>query len=406
MDENIRTLRTKENRYDILSDDLSQSDICEKKIAIVINLYYKDLLDAEVEYIDAIPKECDVYLISSSDDVITVLSGRYKDSRYIILKKDNRGRDLSALLVCFKHYWANYDYVCFLHDKKTSFVPDYVRPDIDFWVKNLWMNSIGSADYVRNVVSEFEKDEKLGLLVPPEPEGMYTSEWSRPRWYDGDFEQVKNLAKKLDIESDIVISKPTFTLGSVFWCRKEALRKLWEYNWKYEDFPDEPMPSGGTISHAIERIIGYVVQDAGYSVGTVMSTSYASEFFSFLQNNINKMMWCLHEEGVSTEFSYYDRKITEKKTFVNYLDSHPRIYIYGAGTVGRRVSSEITRLGYKVEKFIVTYKLDDEDNVISIEEFKSQPGDGIVVAVGGRYIDEIEKILNEIDIKDYFKYGL
>lgn len=403
---NIRDIRTEECKYYILSSDLSGSSPL-KKIAIVINLYYEDLLKREYVYIDRLPFEVDVFLITSQETLFTELNERYKEyDNFTILRKENRGRDLSALLVCFKSYWEHYDYICFLHDKKTSFVPEYVRTDIDFWVKNLWMNSIGSYEFIKNVIIEFEKDERLGLLVPPEPEGLYTSEWSRPRWYEGDYENVEKLAAELGVASNISKSKPAFTLGSVFWCRKEALRKLFDYDWKYEDFPEEPMLSGGTISHAIERIIGYVAQDAGFSVGTVMSTTYASEFFSFLQANINNMMWCLYDEGQPTQFSYYDKKFTEKKDFINYLDSHPRLYIYGAGTVGQRVSAEITRLGYKVEKFIVTNKLDDEDNVISIDEFKSQLGDGIIVAVSGKYNDEIEKTLSKKYIEDYFKYSL
>lgn len=32
----------------------------------------------------------------------------------------NRGRDVSALLVATKKFIMNYDYVCFMHDKKVT----------------------------------------------------------------------------------------------------------------------------------------------------------------------------------------------------------------------------------------------------------------------------------------------
>lgn len=401
---NIRDIRTEECKYYILSSDLSGSSPL-KKIAIVINLYYEDLLKREYVYIDRLPFEVDVFLITSQETLFTELNERYKEyDNFTILRKENRGRDLSALLVCFKAYWEHYDYICFLHDKKTSFVPEYVRPDIDFWVKNLWMNSIGSYEFIKNVIIEFEKDERLGLLVPPEPEGLYTSEWSRPRWYEGDYENVEKLAAELGVASNISKSKPAFTLGSVFWCRKEALRKLFDYDWKYEDFPDEPMPSGGTISHAIERIIGYVAQDAGYSVGTVMSTSYASEFFSFLQNNINKMMWCLHNDGKPTEFAYYDNIYADERGLINYLDEHSRLFIYGAGQIGKSLENRIRRWGYKVEKFIVTDNRQPYDNAINLEDYVYELGDGIIVAVSEKYIPEIKKELFDRSVSDYFVF--
>lgn len=404
---NVRDIRTEESKYYILSSDVSEGVSTKKKIAIAINLYYEDLLEQEYLYIDGIPSVVDIFLFSSQISVIDKLKERYSGYCNIVIElKENRGRDLSALLVTFKKFWDKYDYVCFVHDKKTTFAPDYAKMDIDFWEKNLWTNSVGTREFIENVINLFETEDELGLLVPPEPEGMYTSEWSRPRWYERDFENVKKLSALLKIESDIVVSKPPFTLGSVFWCRQEALRKLWKYDWKYNSFPEEPMPTGGTISHAIERIIGYVVQDAGFSVGTVMNATYTSEFFSFLQKNINKMMYCHNYDGIPTEFSYYearyDQIFDENQELINYLEKKPRILIYGAGKIGKETRQKIERLNYKIEGFIVTKKEDFEGKTISLDEYKKKVGDGIIIAVSAKYIDEIKRELEERGITDYF----
>ena len=53
-------------------------------------------------------------------------------------------------------------------------------------------------------------------------------------------------------------------VGTVYWSRVDALRKLFEYEWKYEDFDMEPLAEDGTLSHAIERILEFVARDAGY----------------------------------------------------------------------------------------------------------------------------------------------
>lgn len=63
--------------------------------------------------------------------------------------------------------------------------------------------------------------------------------------------------------------------GSVFWFRVKALAPLFDHGWKHEDFPPEPLPQDGTISHAIERIYPFVAQGAGYYPAQAMSADYA-----------------------------------------------------------------------------------------------------------------------------------
>ena len=44
----------------------------------------------------------------------------------------------------------------------------------------------------------------------------------------------------------------------------DALKPLFEYGWKYEDFlPEGQMGEDGTVSHAIERANGYICQSQG-----------------------------------------------------------------------------------------------------------------------------------------------
>lgn len=61
-------------------------------------------------------------------------------------------------------------------------------------------------------------------------------------------------------------------IGSVW----KALKPLYEYGWRYEDFlPEGKMGVDGTISHAIERANGYIAQSQGYYPAWVMSDKYA-----------------------------------------------------------------------------------------------------------------------------------
>lgn len=81
-----------------------------------------------------------------------------------------------------------------------------------------------------------------------------------------------------DLGIDIPISgekSPIAPYGSVFWFRPKALEPLFAHGWQHSDFPPEPLPQDGTISHAIERIYPFVAQSAGYYPAVVMSKNYA-----------------------------------------------------------------------------------------------------------------------------------
>lgn len=93
------------------------------------------------------------------------------------------------------------------------------------------------------------------------------------------------------------------------------------------------MPLDYTISHAIERIFGYVAQDAGYDVGTVMTERYASWSLLFLQDYVRKMFYELSRRtGVE---SFHHMRIFDAEDRVwDYVRTHKKFYLYGAGKFG------------------------------------------------------------------------
>ena len=74
--------------------------------------------------------------------------------------------------------------------------------------------------------------------------------------------------------------------------RPKALEKLLGHEWKYENFPAEPLPWDGTVLHAVERIYGFCAQDAGYYPGWVLCREDAErEVF-----NLTQMLYTLNHE--------------------------------------------------------------------------------------------------------------
>jgi lipopolysaccharide biosynthesis protein len=51
----------------------------------------------------------------------------------------------------------------------------------------------------------------------------------------------------------------------MFWAKTKAIRPIASLGLRYEDFPEERGQLDGTLAHAIERILFYVCELAGYS---------------------------------------------------------------------------------------------------------------------------------------------
>ena len=237
-----------------------------KKAAIIVHLHYFDTIEYYLKYIEKIPDTIEILITTSSDEVRDRLCKTKfrKQCNCRIIQKPNRGRDISAFLVACREEILKYEYICFLHDKKEKC--ELYKKDTEEWIRCLWENMIGSIEYIDNILLTFCENLNLGLLVPPSPLSDHFASAYLNTWYKN-FYQTKKLVEQMNLACDLNEDKPPITLGSVFWARVSALKKLLEIEWKYEDFDEEPLKNEGTTSYAIERILAYVAQDAGYDTG-------------------------------------------------------------------------------------------------------------------------------------------
>lgn len=248
-----------------------------KKIALVMHIYYEDQADMCLKYAKSMPKETDVYISTDTDAKVEVIKNVFSAmpcNKLEVRRRNNVGRDLSTLIVEFRKEILQYDYVCYAHDKK---VKQLEPRTIGYgFAYKCFENVLASEDYVRNVLNLFEKHERLGMVAPPPPNhGEYYfiigQEWGL------NYGVTKELADKLELNVPISEKfEPISALGSMFWFRPKALYKLLDYPWTYEELPKEPVAEDGTILHAVERIHGYAAQAAGYYSGYLMCDTCAA----------------------------------------------------------------------------------------------------------------------------------
>ncbi|QNM06870.1 rhamnan synthesis F family protein [Qiania dongpingensis] len=245
------------------SHDMSET-IRKKGVALIYHFFFEDLLDECLHYAGSMPEEADIYITTGSQEKKRMLEEAFRcfPNRVSVILVENRGRDVSALLVGAKSIVPKYGYICFVHDKKVA----YLRPQSQgaSWSYKCFENILKNQHLVNNVIRLFEENPRLGLLTtaPPNHAVYYPTlgyEWA------ANFDNVKKLAKKLNIHVPISPDKePIAPLGSMFWFRSKALQRLFDEDWDYPDFPPEPLKGDGTISHAIERVHSFVAQEAGY----------------------------------------------------------------------------------------------------------------------------------------------
>lgn len=253
--------------------------------AFIYHVYFMDLLEDTCRYIASLPEETDLYITSTEDKIPQIREYMQQHGishQATFIPVINRGRDVSALLVaaCPVVLSGKYDVIGFAHDKKSSQNQEngHHGTESQGFAYKLMENTLGSEAYVKNILTLFAENPRLGQVAPPPPYHALYFAHTIPHDWGANYEITKELLEdRLGIHVPLSPTKPTASaMGSCYWFRVEALKPLFEYGWKYEDFlPEGQMGEDGTISHAIERANGYICQSRGYYPAWVLSDRYA-----------------------------------------------------------------------------------------------------------------------------------
>lgn len=272
------------------------------RAAVCLHLFYGDLLPETLHYADAVPPEMDLYITTHGADQMERIRQHFAAAgrtNVRVLEAGQRGRDAGALLVAMRPYLLQYDYLCFVHDKKTSGGRG-PRMLGDTFRNLVFENLLASPQYIHNVLALFAAHPRLGFLSPPCPvtlgyqafSGGFGNEWTHC------YDVTLQLAQRLQLRHLPRREDRLFTVSNTFWCRTAALRKLFEADWSVEDFPPEPLGDDGTLNHAVERIYEFVVRDAGYYSALLLEKNFASTYLCNLDTSLASLLQ-LCREGIT-----------------------------------------------------------------------------------------------------------
>jgi Lipopolysaccharide biosynthesis protein len=309
----------------ILHSDFSNQKNIEKiiqtkRIALIMHIFFEDLIESMFRYATSMPKTSDIYITTDTEEKKTAIEKKFEELKCKTVEVriiENRGRDISSLLVGARDIINQYEYVCFAHDKKSA----YIRPWSlgESFASKCIQNVLFNKNFVYNVVETFENNPRLGMLSPPEPNhGPFFptigGEWGL------NFENTVKLASQFHLSVPIKKDKPPIApFGTMFWFRPSALRKLFDANIQYEDFPKEPNKTEGTILHAYERLYPYIVQEEGFYPGILMADKFVPIEYTNLRYFVRGYNVNLFKNGINSTFTIMNDKMNKNLDDLNNL---------------------------------------------------------------------------------------
>lgn len=262
--------------YVIPRDTLEKEFLYKKKVAVILHIYYKDLVEKIADYCLNFIANTDFFITTTQEDTKKKIVEAFKKRNLTFQCKirPNVGVAMSSLWVTYVDVVLNdeYEYICYFHDKKSPY------GHFSIWgeqfAKRCYENLFGTSQVVMNIINLFEKHPRLGVLgAPLVYHGPYFDVAHRS--WRGNYENVKKLSNILDLNVDINCNiNPVAPYGDMFWFRTKALKKALGKKLDY-DFFDIKYKQDFTILHAIERSYGFIAQDSGYYYAEVINSDEA-----------------------------------------------------------------------------------------------------------------------------------
>jgi rhamnosyltransferase len=231
------------------------------RIAVVLHLFYIDLLDEFAYYLRNIKEPFDIFISTPFEGdipkIINLLS-KISSSVTVYLCK-NQGRDIGPFISLYlSGIFDNYMVVLKLHSKKSLYSPKGSE-----WRNKLVQKLVGNPVKVREIIKSFEFGGN-GILGPYE--NYLTNE---KEYWGANFEKVKEILISIDNSSFNKAPKLRFFAGSMFWFSPKAFENLRKIPKKLIDFEIENGKQDGTLAHAYERVFCILVESQGFRVSTV-----------------------------------------------------------------------------------------------------------------------------------------
>jgi len=240
-------------------------------IAVHIHIFYHDLLQEFVKYLENMPFPYDLFISVSNDEALEQYQQAFAHLPFCkaiqIKQVANRGRDIAPMFCTFGEELAGYNYIAHLHSKKST----YNKGATEGWREYLCNNLLGSRDDVRRIVSLMKGEQPYGIVYPQNY--SFLPYWANTWLANKDLGQV--WCARLGIR-DVPRGYFDYPASSMFWARGDALAPLFKSGLTLDNFPEESGQTDGTLAHCLERLFVLCSLKQDMRPGIIKDKTYPS----------------------------------------------------------------------------------------------------------------------------------
>jgi len=228
------------------------------KIAMCFHVFYGEFIDYYCDALAKFPQSVDVFVSVASEELAKKATNDFnactKVNNVTVKIVPNHGRNFGPMLVEFASDLQHYELFCHMHSKKSL----YSGRAQTQWADYLGEYLLKDQHVIKQVLNHFNENPESGIYYP-------TSFWMMPDWVNH-WLKNKPHAQKMVKEWGVELNDDflTYPAGGMFWARPDALEQLLSKDYNYDDFPAEPLPNDGSELHALERMLGLLVEINGY----------------------------------------------------------------------------------------------------------------------------------------------
>lgn len=230
----------------------------------------------------------DVYILPEDQSVRQHIAKCPKrHERITILEPSNQITEMGGFVLCCRELAMQYDYLGYVHDVSN---PEHYRTAaIESTVYGSLQNISNDPMYIAQILNCFESNPRLGLLGAPFPIHHHNFSNYADGWA-GCFTGSKKLAKQLGLNCNLDKEKHPFFITGNFWCRTDAIRDIWNYDWNRNQFQMNTITNSCYLNDVLKRILPFAAQSRLYYSGIVMHVNYASMRISGQQYMLTHMI--------------------------------------------------------------------------------------------------------------------
>jgi len=239
--------------------DSPQKRVSTNSVAVVLHLFYIELLDELFSYLNNIIEPFDLYVTSpfAADIPIIIEKSSLRGIPATVVYIKNKGRDVGPFIALYRSGKLDkYDAVLKIHTKKSLY-----SEEGSSWRNELLVTLCGSSLVCLSSI-DLIRNKKVGILGPKQ---FFLS---HPRYWGANRSEVVTILNNCGIERDENSVPLGFFAGSMFWFNPSAFKKLNSCLPESLSFEDEEGLQDGTLAHAWERAFCLIANEACYVVSS------------------------------------------------------------------------------------------------------------------------------------------